>query len=281
MTELIKGNENISPTAWTIAHRRTFTDIPYSKPIFDLIEQQRKLQGIEISEELKSPQIAPQIEARYKLVNIMLEENNIKQVLEIAAGFSPRGLAMTDDASVTYVETDLSKITKQMDKIVGKIGKKENLFIENADVLDLRTLQSSLKHFDKRKSLGIIHEGLLRYLSFDQKAVVAKNIHTILESFDGVWITPDISLKSIVKAETFMGGKFEKIKERIGINIDNNLFDNVEHAQKFFENLGFTVEKHNFMEVKDLLASPKVLGQSEGLVDKLIGGAYVFVMKIK
>ena len=94
------GNEKISPTAWTIAHRRIFTDIPYSKAIFNEIERLRRLQGVDIPDELKSPEIAPQIEARYKLVSKLLAQNHVEQVLEIAAGFSPRGLDLTSDSSM-------------------------------------------------------------------------------------------------------------------------------------------------------------------------------------
>jgi len=53
---------------------------------------------------------------------------------------------------------------------------------------------------------------LLRYLTKDEKAIVAKNIYKILEEFGGVWITSDISLKRIFSMENkLMKDHVEKI----------------------------------------------------------------------
>lgn len=282
MPEQKQDNENISSTAWTIAHRRTFTDIPYSKSIFDEIERLRHLQGTEIAEELKSPEIAPQIEARYKLVSRLLAQNHIEQVLELAAGFSPRGLELTDDNSVSYVEIDLPDIAAQKREIVNTFRSRENLHLEEGNALDVATLQIATRYFDRSKPVGIIHEGLLRYLAFDQKAIVAKNIHALFGEFGGVWITPDITLKAVLKAENaVIQHQTAKVGQLIGVNIDQNSFENVDQAQKFFEALGFSVERHKFTEVIDELSSPSVLGQTRQEVEVLIGDAYVFVMRRK
>jgi len=281
MPEQEQGNERISPTAWTIAHRRTVTDIPYSKAIFGEIEKLRELQGVDIPDQLKSPEIAPQIEARYKLVSRLLAQNRIEQVLEIAAGFSPRGLELTENRA-TYVEVDLPGIMTQKKKIVNSIGSNENLFLEEGNALDATSLQTATRHFDRSKPLGIIHEGLLRYLTFEQKATVARNIHKILSAFNGVWITPDITLKAVVQAENTATQQTTGIVgELIGVNIDKNSFEDVNHAQRFFEGLDFSVERHSFMEVIDELSSPAALHQTRQNVEALINAAYVFVMRTK
>jgi O-methyltransferase involved in polyketide biosynthesis len=281
MPEQRQGNENISPTAWTIAHRRTFTDIPYSKEIFEELERLRRLQGVEIPEELKSPEIASQIEARYKLANRLLTENHVEQVLEIAAGFSPRGLEFTDDGSTIYVEVDLPTIIDQKKKIVDTLGQRTNLHLVAGDALDITSLRPALQHFDRSKPLGIIHEGLLRYLTFDQKAVVVKNVHTLLAEFGGIYITPDLTLRSVLEKESAVAGNnIEKVGQLIGINIDQNCFEDVDQAQKFFEDLGFSVERHRFLEVIDELTSPSKLGQTRQQTEALIGDTYVFVMRV-
>src|SRR3990170_5146832 len=118
MLEQKQVNESISPTAWTIAQQRSLTDIPYSNQIFRVLERQLSQNGVEISEEFRSPQIAPQTEARYKLVDHLLRENGVQQVLEIASGFSPRGLQMTDNNNFVYVEVDLQNVLKQKRQIV-------------------------------------------------------------------------------------------------------------------------------------------------------------------
>lgn len=278
-----KGYESISSTAWTVAHRRTFTDIPYSQEIFDEFERILLDQGsAEIPEELVSPQIAPQIEARYKLVSRLIRENSVHQVLEIATGLSPRGLEMTSDSNVEYVEVDLATMMSHKKKIVGALGSNGNLHLEIGNALDLDSLKAAVAVLDQTKPLGIVHEGLLRYFNFDEKAIIARNIHSLLELFGGVWITPDITLRTVLNvASTEDRDQIEKVGQLVGINIDQNRFENVDEAQKFFEDLAFTIERRRFTEVMDELVSPARLGQTRQQVEALIGGAYVFVMRIR
>ena len=127
-----------------------------------------------------------------------------------------------------------------------------------------------------------MNEGLLRYLSFKEKAVVARNIHFLLSQFGGVWITPDITLANIIKVENSVTqNQTEKAHALVGTNVENNSFESIEKAQEFFENLGFTVERHSFMEVIDELVSPKRLGQTQQEVGALLKDPCVFVMRIK
>lgn len=282
------SHERISPTAWTVAYRRTFTDIPYSNEIFVELEKQLKEQGgVEIADELRTPAIAPQSEARFKLVNRLLKQSGSNQVFEIAAGLSPRGLATTDNPSTTYIEVDLPGMMKLKRKIVeaitGKqtVGKRNNLHLETGDALNLQSLQEAASHLDRTRPIVVINEGLLRYLNFDEKAIVARNIHALLEQFSGVWITPDITLPHILNAENLVAhNQTQKIKELTRIDIDQNRFSSVEQARRFFENLGFTVEDHSFMEVVDELVSPKRLGQTDKETEALIEDAHVFVMRL-
>lgn len=276
----IAGNEKISPTAWTIAYRRTFTDIPYSKEIFNEIERLQKEQGVQIANEFKSYGSAPQLEARYRLVNRLINE---KQILEIAAGFSPRGLDLTEkDPDIMYVEVDLDGLMNNKRNIIEKFGSRKNLYLENGSALDLESLKAAAKHFDNSKPLAVIHEGLLRYLNFDEKAIVAKNIHSLLEEFGGVWITPDITLKTVLKEENkATNDSTSKVSQTIGIDFSKTSFGSIEEAKLFFQDQGFTVEQHLFSEVIDDLVSPNKLNLSRDQVLALISLSPVFVMRLK
>jgi hypothetical protein len=66
-----------------------------------------------------------------------------------------------------------------------------------------------------------------------------------------------------------------------GINRDKNYFRNKIEAQVFFEERGFTVEQHSFMEAVDELVSPKTLSISPESVSALIGELVVFLMKAR
>lgn len=84
---MLENFESISPTAIVTAYPRQFTDIPYEKEIYEWLNYNCKNNDVKLNKLL-----APEIEARYKLTNKILDDLNIKQVLELAAGYSSRGI---------------------------------------------------------------------------------------------------------------------------------------------------------------------------------------------
>jgi O-methyltransferase involved in polyketide biosynthesis len=281
------GFEKVIPTAWMVAYRRTFSDIPYSQEIFNKLECIRKKMGQkDISDDLKKPEMAPQFEARHKLIDKLIFETGNTQILELASGFSSRGLSMAHDNNFEYTEIDLPEVIKEKKQIIQEITSEEgravpnNLHFQSGNVLDFQNLEKATEHFDKTKPLTIINEGLLRYLNFQEKAKVAENIHTLLKEFGGAWITSDISLRKIFSNENkIMKDHVGKISELTGKDIAANRFETEEEAKRFFENLGFSIESHSFSEVINDLKSPKNLGLSEEHVKDTLEAAVVFIMR--
>jgi O-methyltransferase involved in polyketide biosynthesis len=276
---------NIIPTAWLTAYRRTFSDIPFSKEIFTELDKLLKSHKFPITEDMKAAQLSPQMEARYKLVNHLLKYQKGTQILEIAAGFSSRGLEFCQNPKITYVEFDLPMIIEEKQRIIKTINKNKdmpNLHLVKGNALDLDSLLQVEKYFDKRKPLIIINEGLLRYLNFDEKAAVAKNIHNLLMVYGGSWINPDITLKKVMYNENKNVKAHNRlIQQMTKINTDKNRFDTEQQAETFFKNLGFKLERHSYMEVKEQLYSPKILKIHEDTVQEMIIFAIAYVMKIK
>jgi O-methyltransferase involved in polyketide biosynthesis len=156
------------------------------------------------------------------------------------------------------------------------MSSRPHLFLEQGDALSQDDMQRATVHFSMPQPLAIVHEGLMRYLTFEQKAQVAKNIKALLETYGGVYITPDITLK------VFIDERMKKIfSNMVGMDVSANAFENIEAAEKFFDDLGFTVEKHPFTEIKDELVSPQRLGLSEEQVQEAIGTPIFFVMRLK
>lgn len=234
--------EKVIPTAWMVAYRRTFSDIPYSKEIFDNLEKIRKRNKYEdIPSDLKKPELAPQFEARHKLIDKLIYQTKAEQVLELASGFSSRGLSMSKNNNFNYIEMDLPRVTKEKKQIVEEIAKDkgfdvpDNLHFEPGNVLDFKSFENAVKYFNKSKPIVIINEGLLRYLTKDEKAIVAQNIHKILQKFNGVWITSDISLRKIFSKENkVMNNHVENISKLTGKDIIGNRFETEEEAKNFF-----------------------------------------------
>ncbi len=102
---MLDNFESISPTAILTSYPRTFTDIPYEKDIYKWLTEN-------CNENVKlNKMLAPEIEARYKLTNKILDELGINQILELAAGYSSRGLIYSQKG-YNYVEMDLESVSK-------------------------------------------------------------------------------------------------------------------------------------------------------------------------
>lgn len=83
-------NNKLGVTAIGVSYLRTLSDIKYAKDIYNslnaslLTPRERVFMA-----EVRDSNFAPQVEARYKLVNRLLKKSGIRQVLEIASGFRP------------------------------------------------------------------------------------------------------------------------------------------------------------------------------------------------
>ncbi len=169
------SHERVSVTAWRVAYRRTLSDIPFSSEIFDELQKimRRTRSAVELQEldQLVQPDITPIFEARFKLVNRLLKEQNATQILEIAAGFSPRSLTMARDPSVEYSEMDLPGVMSEKRSIFEELAKQSkiprypNVHLNAGNALVMSDLLSAVKPFRKEPSAVVI-EGLLRYLTF-------------------------------------------------------------------------------------------------------------------
>lgn len=268
--------KSISPTAIITSYPRIFTDIPYEKEIFEWLSK-NTTENI-----ILNKMLAPEIEARYKLTNRLLEKNDIKQVLELASGYSSRGLRYAEKG-YKYIEMDLKDVTNNKKQILNSFTKiPENLHILSGNALKIEDFYNCEKYLDKNQKLAIINEGLLRYLTFDEKKIVAENIHNILSKYGGVWITCDVTPKNFIKAQDKNLPNFNKNLSNVSIrNNINDRFENEEHIIKFFGDIGFDVEFHYFKEAKNELSSPDILKISSNEIDKLLEHAMVVVMRTK
>ncbi len=249
------SHEKISPTAKLVAYWRQFSDIPYAQDVASLFRVRETCEILfkEMSyDESYNQVLTAVLELRYKCIRHYLEEYSFKQVLEFASGIALRGLAMSQDPSLTYVETDLAGLSEEKNKLIGIIKKKysikdnDNLFFHFANILNHQEIEPVLEHFNKSSPLAIVHEGLFQYLSKPEKAKAAKNIHAILKKFGGRWISPDLDTKEKMHAHVFDPKRYQTflqvIEKNTGCNFENNAFDNDDDIYNFFHELGFHVE---------------------------------------
>jgi O-methyltransferase involved in polyketide biosynthesis len=248
----------VSVTALIPAFARgEYTEIPWAKEILAVLRDR----GATLSDSpWPEPGVrgyAPFFDVRFRAVSRLVEETAATQVLELAAGLSPRGLDLAQ-RGVVYVEADLAESTARKREIVTAIlgSVPTNLHLSTASVIDRAQLLACCSPFVAGYPVAVTTEGLLRYLTFDEKAALAANVREILRRYGGWWITPDIHLKTWALRRSLAHRQNEQ--ETLGRNLDSNYFENVDHARRFFEDCGFLVDSRPLLEgFQDQIAPPE------------------------
>ncbi len=253
----------VSQTALIPAFARgELTDIPFAKEMLTYLRDK----GLDFTDGLWSERATHTygsfFEARFKAVNRILEEHRAAQVLELAAGLSPRGMDFAR-RGVLYVEADLTDSTALKREIVSAVlgDVPANLRLCPGSVLDRDEFLACCSDFSGAP-VAVTTEGLLRYLTFDEKAHLSANVHELLSTHGGMWVTTDIHLRQWALRRAPIRREVET--ERLGRNLEPNYFDDLDHAQSFFEGCGFVVESRPLLggirdQVHSLINAPEEL----------------------
>jgi len=246
----------VSVTALVPAFARgEYTEIPWAREMLAILRDRgASLSGGPWSEDA-SREYASWFEARYRAVSRLLEEKAATQVLELAAGLSPRSMEFSQ-RGVVYVEADLQdSIALKREVVTAILGSvPANLHLSATSVLDRAQLLACCSPFVTGHSVAVTTEGLLRYLTFEEKTRLAANVHEILRRYGGWWITPDIHLRSW--AERQSATYHQRERETLGRSLDSNYFADLDHARGFFEGCGFAVDTRPLLEgIRDQIAA--------------------------
>lgn len=287
-------HSKISPTAKVVAYWRQFSDVPFARDVAKLVHAEDTmrafLKNTDVSIESMS-WFAPMIEARYKSMVNAIQRQNIKQVLELASGVSLRGLAMTSDPEMIYVETDLPGMSAEKKAIVQKIREqrnileRSNLFFREVNVLNLSELEEAMTPFSKDKPVAIIHEGLFQYLSFEEKSLTANHIHSVLNKFGGVWMTPDLNTKEDIDKRWNYSSPMKQmtasIKSATQRDFRECAFDDEVHIQEFFGKLGFKIQECPQIDSSFELTSVKELNISQDTLNAYADSLKIWTLSVK
>ena len=259
----------VSITALVPAYARgEYTKIPWAKEMLAVLRDR----GATLSDgpwsENDARSYAWLFEARFRAVSRLVDEKGASQVLELAAGLSPRGMELAQ-RGVMYVEADLAESTTLKREVVTAIlgWVPKSLHLCAASVIDRAQLLRCCSPFATGQPLAVITEGLLRYLTFEEKTHLAANVHEILKRYGGWWITPDIHLRSWAQRQSPIYRQTEQ--KTLGRNLDSNYFTDLDHAQGFFERCGFAVDSRPLLEgIRDHIAAPPTEDQTGELTDR-------------
>jgi len=149
--------------------------------------------------------------ARHRAIDALLEraidQDQITQVIEVAAGLSPRGWRFTKrfGPGITYIEADLSAMAERKRKALERMGSLDECHrvVEVDALLDEgpQSLLSVADELDAAKGLAIITEGLLGYLSRDDVLGIWRRFAHALSGFARGRYISDIHLGSVQNAQ--------------------------------------------------------------------------------
>ena len=288
-----QDHSKISPTAKLVAYFRQFSDIPFAADVAALMHAEdvfnEFLQGTDLTPEFLN-WAATLAEARYKSVVSAIKREGITQVLELASGLSLRGLAMTEDPEYTYVETDLPGITEEKRQILSIIKsnqalrERQNLFFHAVNILEETQISSAIRHFEPSRPVAVIHEGLFQYLSMSEKETAARNIHSVLSRFGGVWITPDFETKAELERRSHQNSQLHSTRQAVTgatqRDLYNAAFDNLEQIADFFSRLGFQFRISPQIDGSYQLTAMQNLGIPEANINNYKSYGNIWILRV-
>jgi O-methyltransferase involved in polyketide biosynthesis len=143
-----------------------------------------------VSEAVGSGTLEGYLMARHLAIDAVLEraidQHGINQVLEVAAGMSPRGWRFTERfPELVYVEADLPEMAARKRAALERMGSlSERHPVVEVDVLSDESLATSVAGLDRGGGLAIITEGLLGYLPTDEVLGVWRRFASTLAEFE-------------------------------------------------------------------------------------------------
>ncbi|MFA5886816.1 MAG: hypothetical protein WC863_03485 [Patescibacteria group bacterium] len=285
MTIRLKKHDYISPTAISVAYLRTFTNIPFSREIYQAMKQNLSKISLNALELHYESRPIPFFEARYKLINYLVKQSRLKNILDVAAGYIPRGLVLTKDPAVSCVEFDLPTVTREKRKIVNTILKtrkerRPNLHLISGNALDFKALNTACARLQPGP-IAIVNEGLLRYLTRSEQKKLASNIHAILVSRGGIWITTDIHLRDRLLGDKAGLRRTRYFARLTKTTIEKNLFADKTEAKQFFTDAGFSIRQYRVTTIIPKLSCPKRLGLTKATVRASLKNRLAFVLTAK
>lgn len=197
--------------------------------------------------------IATVSEILYERANDLIIEEHNPTVLDLACGYSPRVLVMAP-RGYTYIGADLPGVADQL------AAKRSELIPDDPtlfagyrclDVTDLPAMESLLGGL--REKMTIVTQGLLTYLTLDQKQELMKGIHSLLEREGGCWVIPDAHPDRMLNTscEAILGKRGAGLVERIysivdkqvGRSRETNGWRTIDEIQAALEEFGFAVKR--------------------------------------
>ncbi len=234
---------SISQSAKWLALTRATSTIPYAREAAILLFGEGTVQQAEAAVTNLGADRLGHFERRYRSLDQALEILGHRNIVEIAAGLSFRGLAMAQSPGIHYLDTDLPELLAVKADLVARLDHpplQGTLRLEPLDALSSGALADAVRHLPAGP-VAIVNEGLLMYLDASEKERLATSIRGILQERTGSrWITADCYVREADRlaaldpdVERFVAAQ----------RVDEQKFESWESAERFFEMQGFVIER--------------------------------------
>jgi O-methyltransferase involved in polyketide biosynthesis len=281
----------ISVTAKVSAYYRKFSDIAFAAEVATLIGADEAFAKIVRDHALEPDKLtfyAPMFEARYKSITRLIGECGATQVLELASGYSLRGLDLTQSGSLHYVETDLRDVVATKLDLLEDLRRRHNIaprplhLVMAADVLDVGQLQIAAAGFDRGRPLMILCEGLVGYLTREETGCLTRNVHGLLSEFpDGWWIVPDFAFKTEIRD---LPPERIRLREAItGVTqrqLDASAFEDGDDLAAFLHRVGFDVQVCSQVDKTTSFSTIAALDLSPAVIERMRPLLRVWLMSL-
>lgn len=162
-----------------------------------LSEGEKLLNELGIVDPVSRAAMSVLFQSRYHALNIAIAETKVAQIVELAAGISPRGLQWSRMSPDTlYVESDLPQLIVRKAKFIRNALYSDCeplrgfLHCCAVDVLERSSLFQALSGVDTNKPFAIVTEGLLLYFREVELKQFLQNLHHVMAEFPQTcWVT--------------------------------------------------------------------------------------------
>ena len=279
----------ISVTAKVSAYYRKFSDIAFAAEVATLIGADDAFAEIARDHGLERDKLtfyAPMFEARYKSITQIIRKSGASQVLELACGYSLRGLDLTRDGSLCYVETDLRDVVATKLELLDELRRRHDIgrnplhVVTAADALDSEQLRTAAAVFDRARPLMVLCEGLIGYLTRAETSRLADNVRRLIGEFSGGWwIVPDFAFKTELQS---LPPERIRLREAItGVtqrHLDASAFEDADDLTAFLRGVGFDVRVCSQVDETPSFSTIAALDLSPAVIERLRSVLRVWVM---
>lgn len=163
---------------------------------------------------------------RHAMINYLLRRAELPQVVEVAAGFSPRGSAVSEAGNVNYYEVDLEDVValKRDQLNQSEQGRailaRQNFQQKSADIryLNFCAEFAAIPSF-------FITEGLMMYFHRQEQMAIWQQLAAFIKQHGGEYVFDYISL-DIEPERSVVGQALHRLKKRLGGGDAGYCYDN-------------------------------------------------------